>query len=112
MDQPPPRSGILASPLLLAMLATYAVPVEAQIHTLTSGNSTVEIDPSTIRGVQGWIVDGVPQLAQQWYWLRLGSSGPEIPLNSLGPPLVTGVGSTVRFDYGGVPRAAWSCRSI
>jgi hypothetical protein len=86
--------------LLLAILATNAKPVEATIHTLTSGNSTVTIDPNTSNGVYAWVVDGVPQLAQQWYWLRVGS-GPEVPLSSLSLIVESGGSAYQRLDYSG-----------
>jgi hypothetical protein len=96
----PSRPSVLAGVLLLAILATNAKPVEATIHTLTSGNSTVTIDPNTSNGVYAWIVDGVPQLAQQWYWLRVGS-GPEVPLSSLSLTVESGGSAYQRLDYSG-----------
>lgn len=36
-----------------------------------------------------WTVDGVNQLAQQWFWYRVGSSGPEQPINTIGSPVIT-----------------------
>ena len=40
-----------------------------------------------------WTVDGVNQLNQQWFWFRVGSTGPEAPINSIGlAPIITTLG--------------------
>ncbi|MGQ9663646.1 MAG: hypothetical protein ACUVWX_15150, partial [Kiritimatiellia bacterium] len=51
---------------------------------LTSGNSSVFINPDSGAGVYYWLVDGVNHLAKQWWWYRFGDT-PERPIETLGP---------------------------
>jgi hypothetical protein len=68
-----------AAVILLAVAAsTRAAPV-----TLTDKNSSATIDPSLQSGMSNWTVNGVNQLAQQWFWFRVGSTGPESSINTL-----------------------------
>ena len=55
--------------------------------TLTNGNSVVHIDPTSQSGVFSWVVDGVDQLYQHWFWLRQGANGAQVSLDQLGTPL-------------------------
>ena len=53
--------------------------------TLTDANSTVSVDlngPNA--GMNAWTVNGISQLAKQWFWYRIGSTGPEASVDSLG----------------------------
>jgi hypothetical protein len=50
---------------------------------LTDANSVVNIEESSVAGMNSWTVDGVEQMYQQWFWYRIGSTGPEIPISSL-----------------------------
>src|SRR5439155_5679580 len=34
-----------------------------------------------------WSVEGQPQLKQQWFWYRIGNSGPESSINTISAPL-------------------------
>jgi hypothetical protein len=45
-----------------------------------------------------WTVDGVNQLFQQWFWYRIGSTGPEYALNTL--PLLGAKLSDANFNPG------------
>ncbi len=56
--------------------------------TLTDGNSSVLIDPGSQAGANNWTVDGTNQLFQQWFWYRVGSTGPEAPINTISAPTV------------------------
>jgi hypothetical protein len=62
-------------------------PAEAtllnQVTTLTDRNSTAQIDDGSQMGLFTWTVDGYDQVFQQWFWYRVGSSGPENPVNAL-----------------------------
>jgi hypothetical protein len=40
--------------------------------TLTDGNSVTHFDTGSQLGQYDWTVDGVNQLAQQWFWYRIG----------------------------------------
>ncbi|MCC6123781.1 MAG: PEP-CTERM sorting domain-containing protein [Pirellulales bacterium] len=66
--------------------------VHAGIVNLASNNSTVQIDTSTQVGVHQWTVDGIDYLAKQWFWYRIGDTGPEYSFDSLAP-----VGSGVQI---------------
>src|SRR5207245_4856892 len=79
--------------------------------TLTDLNSVAQIDTGSQAGMFRWTVDGVSQLAQQWFWYRIGSSGPEASINTISPPvnnqatprqlstIYTGNLFNVRVDY-------------
>ena len=61
---------------------------EAQIITLTDKNSTAQIDTASQSGMFNWFVDGNDQLAQQWFWFRVGGSGPESSINTISAPII------------------------
>lgn len=60
-------------------------PIEASANTeiLASDNSYVEVDIDGQSGMYLWKVDNVEQLATQWFWYRIGNSGPEASINTL-----------------------------
>jgi len=45
----------------------------AQVYQLTSGNSSVDLYPTSSTGMNNWQVDGVNQLGKQWFWCRDGA---------------------------------------
>jgi hypothetical protein len=59
---------------------------QAAPFTLTDRNSSIAIDPTSPNGISNWTVDGVNQLAQEWFWYRVGPSGTQSRVNSLVPP--------------------------
>lgn len=63
---------ILAAALVLTFGLALA-PANA-IDTLTSGNSTVRIDPTSQAGVFDWTVDGLDQLFQQAWFVGVGTA--------------------------------------
>jgi hypothetical protein len=65
-----------------------AAPAFADV-ILTDGNSEVSIDLSSSAGVNSWIVDGVNQLYQEWFWYRVGASGAASSIDTLGAPSIT-----------------------
>ena len=75
--------------LVLCLLAFGFLPIAARAHvqTLTDNNSVVTISDPTEEGMKNWLVDGQNQLYQQWFWFRIGSSGPEYALNTI--PIVS-----------------------
>lgn len=81
--------------ILLVGLATsaWAAPV-----TLQDLNSSTTIDPSLQSGMSNWTVNGVNQLAQQWFWFRTGSTGPESSIETL--PLLSSIVSNANFNPG------------
>ena len=57
-------------------------------QTITNNNSSLTINTSS--GVSSWLVDGVNQLNQRWFWYRIGNGGPESPIQSINAsPTVT-----------------------
>ena len=70
----------LAPVVFLAWAWMAAPPAKADIMTLTSGNSTLKVDPKAPRGVLSWVVDGAELLYERWFWLRTGADQKEYEL--------------------------------
>jgi hypothetical protein len=70
-------------------LSTLALSSSAQIVTLADQNSLAQINTGTQQGMYNWSVDGQNQLVKQWFWYRVGSSGPESSIDTLSLPLNT-----------------------
>jgi hypothetical protein len=62
---------------------------QAQIVTLTDNNSVVQVNTGSSAGMSSWSVNGQNQLAQQWFWYRVGATGPEAPINTISAPTIT-----------------------
>lgn len=77
---------LLAIGALALALTAHAGNAGAVGIPLSDLNSTVTINPFSQSGVTPWFVDGVGQLWSQWFWFRVGSTGPESSLEQLGPP--------------------------
>lgn len=82
------RRILLSTALMAAVLGMAPPRAHAAIITLSDENSTVTIDPTSQTGMNSWVVDGVNQLFQQWFWYRLGSTGPEASIDTLSAPQV------------------------
>lgn len=81
--------GLRATIIILVLaMAVLISPASAAVYTLSSGNSTVTIDPASPYGMTSWVVDGVNQLAEQWWYYRIGETGVAL-INTLGNPVVT-----------------------
>jgi hypothetical protein len=61
--------------------------VQAQIFNLSDNNATANIDVGSSAGMYNWTVQGQDQLFQQWFWYRVGNTGPEAPINTISPAL-------------------------
>jgi len=61
---------------------------QAQIVNLLSGNSSVTINTGSQAGMNNWTVDNQNQLNQQWFWYRIGSTGPEASINTISAPVI------------------------
>ncbi len=48
-----------------------------------AGGDTVDINLTSQAGIFSWNVEGINVLQQQWYWYRLGSTGPERSIDSM-----------------------------
>ena len=86
---------------MLGLLLTQVLtPVQGQIVTLVNKNSSASINTASQAGMFNWNVDGVNQLAQQWFWYRVGSGGGESSLNNIGPAaIVTPNARTAYITY-------------
>jgi len=73
---------------VVAFLA-LASSTDAQIVTLVHNNSLAQINVGSSSGMFNWSVDGQNQLAQQWFWYRVGALGPEQAINSISAPTIT-----------------------
>jgi hypothetical protein len=68
----------------LACLGLIAANASASDFTLANKNSTMGVNiTNAAAGVQSWTVDGVNYLNHQWFYFRVGSGGPEAPIQSI-----------------------------
>ena len=84
------------------VLLGFAVESQAQVYTLTDGNSVAKINYNgpgggNPGGMFYWGVQNTPatiqnQLFQQWFWYRVGNTDPEKPIDTLSPAALTGLG--------------------
>ncbi len=74
-------SGVALSVGIAACLLTGTAG--ADVVVLEDLNARVEVDLGSADGMRSWVVDGVDHLNRQWFWLRVGSSGPELSLDTL-----------------------------
>jgi hypothetical protein len=81
---------LLLSPVA-AILALNGVVSEsrAQIITMTDHNSVAQVNVSSQAGMFNWSVESQNQLAQQWFWYRVGNSGPQSSIDTISAPSVT-----------------------
>src|ERR1700724_3769805 len=105
--EPVRRLKVLRNTAAAVILLAVAASTRASPVHLTDKNSSATIDPSLQSGMSNWTVNGVNQLAQQWFWFRLGSTGPESSINTL--PLLSatasdtngnGLNDTLFLSYG------------
>lgn len=54
--------------------------------TLHDGNSVIEIDPTTERGLLSWTVDGINQVFQHWFWLQRPQDTTQTSVDYLSAP--------------------------
>ncbi len=92
-------------PILSLVTCLAAVSANAQIVTLTDGNSIAQINPNSQAGMFYWGVLNSPgnyqnQLSQQWFWYRVGSTDPERSIDTLSAPVISGLtASTLTTTY-------------
>jgi len=82
-------SLFLAIGMSVGLMATTAA---GGMITLQDQNSTVTIDPNSSNGVNSWTINGVQELVQQWFWYRIGNTGPAHSIDTLGTPVTTQYG--------------------
>lgn len=68
--------------------------VQGQIFNLSDNNATATVDVGSSAGMSNWTVQGQDQLFQQWFWYRVGNSGPEAPINTISPALAYATNGT------------------
>jgi hypothetical protein len=83
------RKLSLGLALMSLALHGFVWQSQAQIVTLQHNNSTAQINTGSSAGMFHWDVQGQNQLNQQWFWYRVGSSGPEQSINTISPPVNT-----------------------
>jgi hypothetical protein len=77
------KTTIKASSLAIMLAAVFFSPAsEAQVLTLSDGNSSAMVSVNSDAGMSQWLVDGVNNLNQQWFWYRVGS-GPQAGINNI-----------------------------
>jgi hypothetical protein len=104
------RSSTLLPALSITLLAGV-LSANAQIHTISEGNASADINVGAQPGMFNWSIAGQDQLNQQWFWYRVGLS-PEASINTISAPTVTTYNGTrglqttyanaqfsVRIDY-------------
>jgi len=76
-------TGLAAAFGVATLLTTPASTAHAGQFALVDENSTAGINTESQDGMFAWEVDGVSNLFQQWFWYRVGSTGPETSLDTL-----------------------------
>lgn len=72
------------SALIAAVFALLAPGVGlATTVTMNDGGSSATVNLDSSDGMSSWLVNGQNQLAQQWFWYRIGSTGIAQPINSI-----------------------------
>lgn len=82
--------GILAKSWGKSSLSALALIVgcwvgsaQAQVYTLTSQDSSAQVNATNAAGMFNWTVDGKNYLNTQWFWLAVGNGAPTA-INNLG----------------------------
>lgn len=74
----------LALATVLSLAALMPLTLEAAPVTLEDANSSLVLDTaSPFAGAFDWRIDGLNQLKRQWFWYRVGDSGPEASIDTL-----------------------------
>lgn len=78
---------IAVSLVVLGCLGLSVRPAEAVevplTITIADRNSAATIEPETGRGMIDWNVEGLRHMQQQWFWYRVGTTGPEANISTL-----------------------------
>src|SRR5436853_4337605 len=81
------KTTALASLLLSSKGEAQVMPV-----TMNDDNSTAIVDVGSDAGMYFWSVNGpggINQLAKQWFYFRIGDSGPNYAINMISPATYT-----------------------
>jgi len=82
------RKIFVSAAVITAVVGLAPPRADAAPIALNDLNSSVLIDPNSQAGVFSWFVDGTSQLFQQWFWYRVGSTGPEASIDTISAPAV------------------------
>jgi hypothetical protein len=75
-------------------IAGLVIQTQAQSYTIVNKNSVLDINvASGPGGVNNWKIDGVDQLNLQWFYYRVGSVGPEYPIENISSAPTVSLGS-------------------
>jgi hypothetical protein len=95
-----PLSKKLFAPLFSTLIAASVATANAQIVTLTSGNSSATVDLGSQAGMGNWLINGQNQLKQQWFWYRIDGDTPgQHSIDTLGTPTFVSNGFQVDATY-------------
>lgn len=89
--------------LVLMFVAGWVPGAGAAVFTIADDNSVAVVDSAGGIGMRDWRIDGVDHLQQQWFWYRVGQTGPESPIDAL-PLERAGVSDT---DFDGTPETLY-----
>jgi len=93
--------GISRSLTSVFVFMALILQIRAQVYTLTDANSTATVSPNTQAGMSSWVVDGVNQLNQQWFWYALNNNAPA-SIDTISAANVTPSGANeITTAYGG-----------
>jgi hypothetical protein len=85
---PSRRVYFLAMSLAVVAWSTVA-RISAEAATLSDKNSTINLSLNSSAGMTDWIVDGTDAVNQQWLWFRIGNSGPQFDISTIGAPTIS-----------------------
>ena len=86
------RAAILAGFTCLSF-QVFTLECDAEIYTLSDGNSIAQINPSDQTGMFNWSVNGQNQLNKQWFWYSVGSD-PERSIDTISDPVISDLTAT------------------
>jgi hypothetical protein len=84
----------------IGIMGCAVTALNAQIVTLTDKNSTASINTSSQAGMYSWNVEpgGVSQLAQQWFWYRVGN-GQQYSIDTISAPIISSTANSLVTTY-------------
>ncbi len=83
---------------VLPLVGVLCQKSSAQSYTLNNLNSIVQINASSPAGMSSYLVDGVDFVKQQWFYYRIGDSGPNHSIDFLGNLYVAPRTDPARLD--------------
>ncbi len=90
------RLGVLL--LACALSLTPMQSASAQVVTLVTGNSVVQVEPGSALGIFSWTIGGVEHMFQHWMWYRIGPA-PEESVDTLIQQSLTTTANTLTVIY-------------